>query len=226
MILIKPMSNPREQTIDRSFDYFRSLMNRYTDFVTLAGKHVRRAPPEKTEAIFREADEALQLRMIARLESEISIFEDMLGADETLENPARQLWRYFLKRKLVPCSDVLDKITSSDTVQVYGADLRLLFASLNFFDYISFTLEQIFSETWQSAVVRDPQYVQQLFADFTNIFSGEIRNTVKPATPAHLIEELETESLLKSDLIVKWMSPVFQNEKVDCIVAVVGITNL
>jgi hypothetical protein len=206
-------------------DRFLFLMDRYEFFVTQAGKKVRRAPLEKTKAIFLSADQTLKDRMIIRLESEISIFEDSLGAKEALDDSGCQLWRYLLKRKLVPCSDLFDKISKTDTIQVYGGDFRLLFASLNFFDYISFTLEQIFSETWQSAVVRDAKVIQQLGVDFTQIFSGEIRNTVEPSAPPHLIEEVETESLLKSDLHVKWMSPVFANDKVDCVISIVGIIN-
>jgi hypothetical protein len=219
-------SNHKQTKSDPSLDRFILLMDRYEKFVVLAGKKVRRAPPEKTKAIFLTTDDAHRERMITRLESEISIFEDTLGAGEALEDPARQLWRYLLKRKLVPCSDLFDKITKSDTIQVFGGDLRLLFASLNFFDHISFTLEQIFAETWQSAVSRDQQFVQQLFIDFTAIFSGDIRHTLRPSTPSHLIAEIGTESLLKSDIHIKWMSPLFLNEKVDSIIAIVGITNL
>jgi hypothetical protein len=219
------MSNSSPAQFASPLDRFLFLMDRYEYFVAKAGTKIRRAPPEKTKAIFLSADQALKERMIGRLKSEISIFEDALGAGESLEDSGRQLWRYLIKRKLVPCSDLFDKISETDTVQVYGCDFRLLFASLNFFDYVSFTLEQIFSETWQSAVVRDPKVIQQLTADFTQIFSGEIRHTVEPSAPSHLIEEIETESLLKSDLHVKWMSPVFSNDKVDCIVSIVGITN-
>jgi hypothetical protein len=216
-------SNPARSVAP--IDHFLFLMDRYEYFVAQAGKKIRRAPPERTVAIFTSADQGLKERMIARLESEISIFEDTVVAREPLEDTGRQLWRYLIKRKLVPCSDLFDKISKTDTVQVYGNDFRLLFASLNFFDYISFTLEQIFSETWQNAVVRDPLIIQQLTVDFTQIFSGKIRNTVEPSAPPHLIEEVETESLLKSDLHVKWMSPVFANDKVDCIVSIVGIVN-
>jgi hypothetical protein len=220
------MSKLHEIQHDLSFDRFRLLMDRYTAFVAQAGKFVRRAPPEKTEEIFHSADPAQRERMITRLETEISIFEDTLGAGEALENGSRQLWRYLLKRRLVPCSDMFDKISKDDTIQVYGTDLKLQFASLNFFDHVSFTLEQIFSETWQSAVTRDAKVSEGLYVEFTRLFSGEIRHSLNSNSPVHLIEEVDTESLLKSHLRVKWMSPVFLNDKVDSIISVVEVINI
>jgi uncharacterized coiled-coil protein SlyX len=219
------MNNP--QLIPKSAEeHFVSLMDRYEKYVQLAGKKVRRAPPEKTRAIFRDADDAQKERMITRLESEISIFEDTLGAGEPLENGSRQLWRYLLKRRLVPCSDLFDKIGENDTIQVFGADLRLLFASLNFFDHVSFTLEQILAETWQSAVARDAHFVQQLVGDFGALFSSKTRHTIEAKTPPHLVEEVDTESLIKSTLHVKWMSPAYFNDEIECGIFVVGIDNL
>jgi len=183
---------------------------------------------EKLEALLQSMESPQKERMIARIENEISIFEHMIVAKEPLANPARQLWRYLLTTKQVPCSDILDKIKPTDTIQVFGVDHRLLFASLNFYDYVSFTLEQVFCETWHQAVRRDPKVTEQLYTDFTRVISGEVRQTIASEPPAHLIEEVDTELLLKSDLRVKWISPAFSkenNSKLMSIISVVEISN-
>jgi hypothetical protein len=221
------MNKLHEIKPDASFNRIRSLLDRYSDFVAQAGKSVRRMSPEKLEALLQSLEPSRRDGMIARLENEVSIFENMLSAGESLENPARQLWRYLLTTKQVPCSDILDKINPTDTIQVYGVDHRLLFASLNFYDYVSFTLEQVFCETWHKAVRRERKVEETLYASFMRVISGEISHTIE-GEPPHLVEEIDTEMLLKSDLRVKWISPAFSkenNSKLVSIISVVEISN-
>jgi hypothetical protein len=209
-----------------ALDCFRSLMDRYEKFVAQTGKKVRRAPPAETIALFQNADNALKERLFKRLETEVAIFEDMLEAREALDNSSRHLWRFLLKSKLTPCSDVFDKVSKTDTIQVYSSDHRLIFASLNFFDHVSFTLEQVLGETWQTAVKRDMAIVEDLYVQIMHVFSGKIRHTLKVTTPAHLVEEIGTECLIKSKLRVKWASPVFSGDIIPCIISVVEVVNI
>jgi len=221
------MARLHELKPDASFNRIRSLLDRYSDFVAQAGKSVRRMSPEKLETLLQSLEPSRRDGMIARLENEISIFEHMIVAKEPLANPARQLWRYLLATKQVPCSDIFDKIRPMDTIQVFGVDHRLLFASLNFYDHISFTLEQVFCETWHQAVRRDRKVEETLYAAFMRVISGEVRHTIE-GEPPHLVEEVDTEMMLKSDLRVKWISPAFlkeNNSKLVSIISVVEISN-
>jgi hypothetical protein len=219
------MTRLHEIKPDASFDRIRFLLDRYTDFVAQAGKSVRRMPSEKLETLLLIMEAPQRERMIARLENEVSIFENMLSSGESLGNPGRQLWRYLLATKQVPCSDVFDKIKPTDTIQVYGVDHRLLFASLNFYDHVSFTLEQIFCETWHQAVRRDPKVAEQLYTVFMRVISGEVDHTIE-GEPPHLIEEIDTELLLKSDLRIKWISPAFSKENNSKLVSVVSVIEI
>jgi hypothetical protein len=204
------MTNPQKR--DSLTDRYCSLMDQYAQFVAKAGKKVRRASPEESRALFEGFDSAHQERAIERLETEIAIFQETVEAGEALANPSRQVWRYLMKTRQVPCSDVFDKIRMTDTIQVYGSDHRLSFVSLNFYDYVSFTLDQIFAETWHSAVRRDAEIEQRLFEALIKAFSGESRQTVEVDVPRHLVEEVESESLLQSWLLVKYISPIYRDD--------------
>lgn len=164
------MTNP--QRLDSTIDRFCSLMDQYAVFVEKAGKKARRTSPDVTRALFQSFDSAQKERVIERLQREIVILQETLEAGEPLANPSRQLWRYLAHTRQVPCSDIFDKITMTDTIQVFGADHRLHFVSLNFYDYVSFTLEQIFGETWHGATRRDAEIEQRLYEVFVKAFSG------------------------------------------------------
>jgi len=220
------MTKPQEQLLNLSSDRIRLLLDRYSNFAAQAGKTVRRATPEKLQTTLLSMDDAQKDRMITRLETEIAVFEEMIRAGESLSNPGRQLWRYLLTTKQVPCSDLFDKIRQTDTIQVFGIDHRLLFASLNFYDYVSFTLEQVFTETWHRAVTRDQRVSEELYKELMMMISGEIRHTVEGKVPSHLVEEVDTELLIKSHLRVKWMSPTFSNEKNPHQMAVIAVVEL
>jgi hypothetical protein len=220
------MEKPQEHSLSPSAERIRFLLDRYAAFVAQAGKTVRRASPDKLQSIILSLDDAQKSRMIARLETEISVFEEMVRAKEALANPDRQLWRYLLTTKQIPCSDLFDKIKQTDTIQVFGIDHRLLFTSLNFYDYVSFTLEQLLTETWHQAVKRDQHVTEELYRELMLILSGEIRHTVEGKVPSHLVEEVGTESLIKTYLRVKWMSPTFSNDKSSHQVAIISIVEL
>jgi len=208
---------------ESSVDRFCSLLDRYEHFIKLAGKSVRRATPDKTRALFQSFVATEKVNVLKRLETEISIFEETVGASEALANPSRQLWRYLAKAKLIPCSDIFDKISDRDTIQVFNCHHRIDFVSLNFFDHVSFTLEQTFGEPWHTAVRRDAKVEQLLYEQFVRVFSGEIRKTTTVDNPWHCIEEVDTELNIKSQLHVKHLSPVYSQERLECVIAVVEL---
>jgi hypothetical protein len=211
-----------EAHFDPSVDRFRSLLDRYTEFSRRAGKHVRRSEPEKGRKMFLALPENQRELLLARLEKEIQIFEAATAAEEPLANPSRQLWRYLSMNGLTPCSDFFGKLSETDTIHVYSLDQLLVFVSLNFFDHVSYTLEQIFCQIWHQATRRDPAITEQLSVEVGRLIRSDAPRTFDPRNPWHLVEELDTELSFKYLLRVKWISPLFSDRKLAGFVAVVG----
>ncbi len=94
-------------------------------------------------------------------------------------------------------------------VCVYDLSNRQIFQNLRFFDFVSITLEQLFCSSWYDYSSRPPEIEKILFEEGLQLLSGQVRHTVQPSAPEHLIEEKNTADLLKVRILVKWGSPIF-----------------
>ncbi len=153
------------------------------------------------------------------------MFEEAAAAAEPLNEPTRLMWRYFSKNGGTRCSDIFDKISNTDVVEVFNSEQQLCFVNFNFFEHVSFTLEQIFYMTWHHATKRDPAIQQRLLETSRRILAGEIRQTFDPGIPGHLVEEVDTQLLLKYQIHMKWASPVFTESKNSGFIVVLEVRN-
>jgi hypothetical protein len=190
-------------------EHYLALLDRYARFVTDAGKTLRRTSPEKARALFEGADELRRKALVARLEAEISIFEETLAAGEKLTDSRKLLWRHFSRSRFAPCSKLFDKIRDTDIVEIYGLDQIHLFQNLAFFDWISHTLEQVFCETWYTLSKRDPSIEKMLYEFGLRIAAGGVKETTDPGVPWHVVEELNSELMMKFHYKLKYVSPIY-----------------
>jgi hypothetical protein len=201
------------------------LLNRYDYFLKQGGRSVRRAQPEELVRLLAALAPPAKIKILTRLETEISIFENMLEQGETTRNSSRQLWRFLAKSKLTPCSDVFDKVGPTDMLQVFNLDHTLLFMCTNFFDHVSFTLEQVFFKSWNQATHREKKHVELLQNAVGLITAGKIKNTFDPKNEWHEVQEVGSELLLKYQLRVKWISPVYTNGVLSHFLAIVACSS-
>jgi len=202
------------------------LFQRYQEMLEKSGKTVRRSKRPQTEQMFADMDVSRQNYLRERLTSEIAIMQELATARESATDSTRQLWRFLKLNNLTPCSDLFDKVHENDMIQVYSPEQLLLFASTNLYDYVSFTMEQLYTQTWYESTKRDPEIEQLLAKAAMKLFSGEIKETVSPGAPVHQIEEVNTEKQIKSQMNIKWISPVYSGHRVVAMCAVVECVTL
>ena len=82
------------------------------------------------------------------------------------------------------------------------------------------TLEKVYLDTWYNISKRDQSQQQIIAQHAIRIFSGTQRETVYPGVAWHLVEEVDSEMLLKFELRVKHMSPIFHNHQVAGLIAI------
>lgn len=221
------MTIPKEiSTIppELSFNLFAELLDRYAEIAAIAGMKAQRSKPEQARKMFLDLPDLSKQRLMNRLMTDVSIFEEAQAAEESLKDGRLLLWRYFKKNKITPLPDLFDKISETDLIQVYSPEQYFLFASLNFFDHLSCTLEQIFYGKWNQMTRREPQIIRQIVNAYGQILSGEIRKTVDIGNPWHLVEEVGTEMLLKFWLRIKWISPAYAGQELANIIVIAAVS--
>jgi hypothetical protein len=202
-------------------DYLR-LLDRYQALLESIGKKVYRSSREQGLKLVSALTETQLQALVRRINGEITALEQVLAAGESPDDGSRQLWRFLKSHNLTPCADLFDKISDGDMIQVFSQDQMLIFANANIFDFVSFTMEQLFTLAWYEATIRDPEIEQMLATTAIHALSGQARETYCPNVPLHMVQEVDSAKCLRSTMNVKWVSPLFAEQKV---IAFAGILN-
>lgn len=192
---------------------FLELLDRYEAYLRSAGKKVSRSAPAEGERLFLALSFEHRQRLISRLETELALFDEAVANGERLTDSPKLVWRYFRKTGYTPCSDIFGKITDSDIVELYGLEQMHLFQNLNFFDWVSTTLEQIYCLPWYQNSTREPAAEQSLANLAGKILAGEVPGTVHPDVGWHVVRECGEEAY-EFDFHIKWASPVHSDGRV------------
>jgi hypothetical protein len=158
--------------------------------------HFSNLKPDEKDAALRYISLALQ------------VFEETRAEGSSLRSSPRTFWRALQYLGYVPQSDIFDKMHDSSVVLCFSLDQLLVFYSLNFFDYISFTLEDIYSRTWNRLSRRDPSIEQLIARELIDIVSGKRAETYDPGIREHEFHEIETEELLRTSVKIDYFSPI------------------
>jgi PAS domain-containing protein len=150
----------------------------------------------------------------------LEIFEEVKSAGGTLADTPQLVWRSLRRLSWTPKSDVFDKISKSDVVEIYSTEHRGLFRNLAFYDFVSYSLEDVFARKWFDLFKREEKKTAEIFEYVNRIFQNQIRETTAPGFGHHFCYERHSPARLHYKMSIKHLSPVFKDGKVAGIVAV------
>lgn len=130
-------------------------------------------------------------------------------------------WRALNKLGLVPRSDLFSRVTDEDILEVYSSDGRQLYRNFRFFDFCSYTMEELYSLEWWSLYKRDESITEKLYAIVAKIFTGEIAETVVPDCPSHVVSETSSAGKIHMIYEPRMLSPLYHNHVATAVIAVV-----
>lgn len=170
---------------------FRTLALRYQEIARESGVKLR---PFRSPDMPLWAKATPEARKVATdfLETIVSIHEETIAAKETPINSRQLLWRALGRLSLVPDSGIFDRITNEDVVVVYNDVQTAVFWNLQFFNFSSFTVEDMFFGVWHQMTKRDPAVHETLYKMAVNIITGKITGIFHPPVGPHTVEELDS----------------------------------
>ena len=138
-----------------------------------------------------------------------------------LSDTRQMLWRSLRRAGWVPNSDIFDHIELTDTVEAYSQEHRQIFRNLEFFKWISYTLEDLHCSTWFDLTTRDPVFEKSLMEQANRVLSGEVKHTLDLShLKAHLCKETRSSERRQFYIDMKCVSPLVKDGKIVGIVAV------
>lgn len=133
-------------------------------------------------------------------------------------------WRAFRKLDLVPRGDIFSHMTDEDLIEIYSCENKQLYRNFKFFEFCSYTLEELHSLEWWALYERDSEITMKIFDAGARVMGGEITESYIPDIQPHRLKEMNSAECSTFLQQVKLMSPLKRNKKVEAILVVESAT--
>jgi hypothetical protein len=208
----RPSSNLTEE--------FRARATLYSQRVGRAGTQIEPFPSSSNPLHFDRLEDSEKRAVISRLTDDLELFDQLEGEGFSLRDSSKLLWRYLHKGGFIPCSDIFDKIEDEDVVSLYSLEQKQIFQNLRFFDFVSLTLDDLFCSHWYAHSTRDASIEEAIYKIGVSFATGKLKGTIDPGLPVHVAQEVGTPDLMRFNIKIKYLSPVFTNSQISGIISV------
>lgn len=203
------------QDIDQSrcvASEFKRLAEEYCDLIKSFGY---KAKPYRNSGVlkFESCKIEQRTRAIAYLDANIELLKECVAQGDNPRNSAQMLWRILKKIKAVPENDIFDKIAQGDVVEVYLDDHIQIYRNLEFFNYTSFTIDELLCGTWYKLYKRDFLPSLKMMKMAFKLLTKRLNKTTPWNVPEHIFDEIGSEENLRHSILLKYLSPLTNQGK-------------
>jgi hypothetical protein len=125
------------QVISDPIVKFRSLLEYFVKIAAIEGTSVQ--PYSSPELLlFQKLDSTRQEETIRLLSRTLEVFDETRAEGYRLKDTPQLLWRCLRRLKMTPKSDVFDRISDTDVVEVYSSEYVGIFRNIQFYDKVSY----------------------------------------------------------------------------------------
>jgi hypothetical protein len=147
----------------------------------------------------------------------LQIFEEILSEQRAsggaLSDHRALTWKFLKRMGLTPTSDIFDRLSDEDCLEIYNMEGDQIFRNLNVFDVVSFSIEDLVSLNWKRIFKRNQKVKLRLLDLVWRFATGHFPATYDCSRiPIHVVEE-QAGRHGKIELNMKWISPLRQAGK-------------
>ncbi len=151
--------------------------------------------------------------IVSVLESQFEIYSASYSAGISLRDTAQLSWQAIRRLGYVPSYDFFDKIQKDDFLEIYTLDSIQVFRDINFYRICSYSIEDLVTRPLIDLVDRPAEITEKIYYWVGKVMVGEVTATIDPQIPLHTVRELDSEFKIRTELKIKWYSPMFDNNK-------------
>jgi hypothetical protein len=167
-----------------------------------------------------------KFQVIEDLKFYYSLCSQQVLEGKSLRDSQTFTWRALKACGLTPGSDFLSRIFTGDIVEIYNSDQIQIFRNLEFFDFCSYTLEDLYCREWWKLFERKDSITKSLLNLVPEIFSGEHPQGVHYPVQKHTVKEAASSETFQVALDFKFIGPLFNNKLVKAILCIEQATFL
>lgn len=116
---------------------------------------------------------------------------------------------------------VFDYLEPLCVYEFYSVKQTQFFRTANFFEFNSYTIEDIYCRSWMSLYGRDEDLTGEIFKFANQILSGETKEVIYPALPEHFVIERASLEKLKTQVKFECFAPLIRDGQTVGILSIV-----
>lgn len=160
---------------------------------------------------FRALPISKQQEILHQLKFYYELCLEQISEGQSLKDNHTFTWRAFRKLGLKPTSDLFSFIKDGDLIELYDRDNRQLYRNFAYYDYCSYSLEELYSLEWWRLFERDPLISEQIMNEGIQVLSSTEHKSIASKTPQHVVREVHSMGRLTNTYQLKALSPVFSD---------------
>ncbi len=160
-------------------------------------------PPENQKQILEQMNLMIELGI-------------QLHSEKQSIRGSQYAWAFCKALGMVPPHDLYGRIPENTVIDIYDSNHKLIFACLDFFEIVSYSLEELYSRPWMDLFVRENTEVFEALWDLSNaMLEGKHDG---PVDTSHLdsciIRETAHPELRWARMKPRLFAPLFKHRKV------------
>ena len=127
-------------------------------------------------------------------------------------NSVSAAWWVLSSSRLRPLSDVFDKITELDTIEIYNREHVQIFRSFNMFRCLSYSLDELVTHEWFELYSRPKVEEEKVIATFERAMREQV-TILDDSGSYHVVSERFSPRLRRARYETRVVSPLFSGPK-------------
>ncbi len=160
---------------------------------------------------FLKLDLASQLKTIEHFKIYAEVLIDTHRSEE-LQDTRVLLWNMLKRMGYFPTDDILSKIQNHHIIEIYNKQNVQVFRNLSFFKVCSYSLDEILCIPWWKLYHREEKISQEIFKFGSMILSGELKHSISPDIPTHVLAETSSRSNYTMNVDINYLSSLESHE--------------
>lgn len=128
-------------------------------------------------------------------------------------NNVQLTWLALRQLGLRPHSDLFNHLTDEHIVEIYNENSIQIYRSFNLFQYLSYSISDIFCHEWWELYTRDTEVYDQMLDMNNKLLDGSVEGVVKTTFPDHWVQEIFSPQCLRSTMRHELCSPLTDKNK-------------
>lgn len=154
-----------------------------------------------------------QKNVLKSLKTYLNIYESVAAEGSSILNSSRVVWNALLQLGYRPTSDLFAYIRDEHLIEIHDNNLVQIFRNLSFFNYCTYSLEDLYCNHLTDLYTRDEKLEKELIQIVTKIYSGQVDQVIDPQLQPHVIEEKASANKYAVFCHIQNMAPLFSNSE-------------